>query len=355
MIEQLSALARETSSDRRRELLHAVTDLFLNNAAAPSREQGDLFGDIVRRVLEDVTVEARAELSNRVATVDVLPHDIAMRLATDDISVAEPMLRQSPVLSETDLISIAEDRGQEHLLAISVRDGLTSGVTDVLVRRGNTDVLRSVSTNESARFSQDGFRRLVDRAAADEVLRESLQRRRDLPAVEQQRLHDTMMEVIKVGIGDIADADRIAELTHGALTRIEQEMKVARSQRLEARFLSKDIKDGRITLSKAVSLLAESERQYDLAQILADLEGIAHTQIFRVLIAPEVSGLAVLAKSHSITPDAFAALVEMRRKRLKLTTEQARAEFNAYEQVDAQNAQRVMRFLKVRQSVGGLK
>lgn len=236
-----------------------------------------------------------------------------------------------------------------------MRDGLTTGVTDVLVRRGNNEVLRSVSTNESARFSPDGFRRLVDRAAADEVLRESLQRRRDLPAVEQQRLHETMMEVIKVGIGDLASADQIAELTSGALTRIEQEMKVARSQRLEARFLSKDIRDGKISLSKAVMLLAEGERQYDLAQIFAEVEGIDHMQVFRVLIAPEVSGLAVLAKSHGISADAFAALVEMRRKRLKLTSDQAKADLAAYAQVDAQNAQRVMRFLKVRQSVGGLK
>ena len=175
MLEKLADLAHETSSERRRELLTGVCDLFLT-AETPTREQGDLFGDIVRRVMEDVTTEARAEFAGRVARSDTMPLDVVRQLATDsEITVADPVLRHSSVLSESDLIEIAKQHGQGHLLAISNRTDLSEGITDVLVARGNTAVLRTVSSNETARFSLDGFRQLVDRAARDVTIRSGYQ------------------------------------------------------------------------------------------------------------------------------------------------------------------------------------
>jgi uncharacterized protein (DUF2336 family) len=353
VLDRLADLARETSSERRRELLNGVCDLFLA-AETPTREQGDLFGDIVRRVLEDVTTDARAEFSGRVAHSDTVPVDIVRQLATDsEITVAAPVLRHSTVLSEDDLIEIASQHGQGHLLAISNRANLPEGVTDVLVARGDTSVLRTVTNNTTARFSLDGFRQLVDKAARDEVIRSALQRRTDMPQAEQARLADTVRKLIAEGLQGVgAGAEAIDRVSREAMKRIDQEVRVARRQRLEARVLTQDIKDGKLTLSEAVTMLADADRQYDLAQVFSDMDGVAPAQVFRVLISPDASGLSVLCKSHEIDAMAFSALTQMRRRKIKITHEQARAELTAYTSLPVANAQRAMRFLKVRQAAG---
>lgn len=353
MLDKLADLAHEASSERRRELLNGVCDLFLT-AEAPTREQGDLFGDIVRRVLEDVTTEARAEFAGRVAHSNTMPHDVVRQLATDsEITVAEPVLRHSSALSEADLIEIAKQHGQGHLLAISNRADLTEGVTDVLVARGDTAVLRTVSSNETARFSMDGFRQLVDKAARDEVIRSALQRRADVPQAEQNRLAETVRQLVSQGLDGVGAANAVIDrVSREAMIRIDQEVRVARRQRLEARVLTQDIKDGKLTLSEAVTMLADADRQYDLAQVFSELDNVAPAQIFRVLIAPDASGLSVLCKAHEIDGIAFSALTQMRRRKIKITHEQMRKEISAYTDLPVASARRAMRFLKVRQAAG---
>ena len=78
------------------------------------------------------------------------------RLAKDDdIAVAGPVLAQSPRLAEADLVDIARTKSQAHLLAISGRAGIGEAVTDVLVRRGDREVVRSVADNQPAQLSEE--------------------------------------------------------------------------------------------------------------------------------------------------------------------------------------------------------
>ena len=103
-------------------------------------------------------------------------------------------------LAETDLVEIAETKSQAHLLAISGRSGIAETVTNVLVRRGDREVARSVAENRSALLSDASFTVLVARSDGDDVLAERVGQRPDIPpplfralllkatAVVQQRL-----------------------------------------------------------------------------------------------------------------------------------------------------------------------
>ncbi|MFX7663266.1 DUF2336 domain-containing protein, partial [Acinetobacter baumannii] len=82
------------------------------------------------------------------------PRHLVGRLAREDeIAIAGPLLRQSPVIDESALVEIAREKGQQHLLAMAERPTLSTGVTDVLVRRGDRDVVRVTATNAGAAFS----------------------------------------------------------------------------------------------------------------------------------------------------------------------------------------------------------
>ena len=121
-------------------------------------------------------------MSRRLAPIANAPIEILRRLANDeDIAVAAPVLTQSPRLQEKDLVDIARNKGQAHLAALSERNPLMPAVTDILVQRGDRDVVQKVADNPGARLSEAGYSSLVRRAQNDGDLAASVAHRADIP------------------------------------------------------------------------------------------------------------------------------------------------------------------------------
>src|ERR1043165_517392 len=138
-----TALAHGTVA-RRGETLRRVTDLFLNGAVDYSDEQIALFDDVFQCLMRHIEASARALLANRLAAIGNAPPLTIRTLAFDDlIEVAAPVLSYSERLDDDALIEAARNKSQAHLMAISGRKSLSGAVTDVLILRGNDDVLQS--------------------------------------------------------------------------------------------------------------------------------------------------------------------------------------------------------------------
>ena len=113
----------------------------------------DLFDDVFGRLIEEIETKARAELSSHLAPVRNAPVKVLRTLANDDdISVAGPVLTQSPRLADADLVDVANTKGQAHLQAISQRPAIGEAVTDVLVRRGDRAVAHASPTIAAPAF-----------------------------------------------------------------------------------------------------------------------------------------------------------------------------------------------------------
>src|SRR5262249_33644305 len=159
-----------------------VTDLTLHDGARLPNGKVKEFEDVLCSLTARVEPRARAELARRLAPVDYAPFEVIQHLAFDDeIEVAADVLTNSSRLATDTLVKIASTKGQDHLLAISGRANLTAGVTDVIVDRGETQVVRRLANNPSARFSEAGFTGMVTRAERDDELTEILGLRIDLP------------------------------------------------------------------------------------------------------------------------------------------------------------------------------
>lgn len=170
------------SADRQADILRRVTDLFLASASQYSDEQIDLFDSVILRLADKIETKVRAELANRLAPAANAPTTIIRKLAYDEaIEVAGPILTQSTRLTDDDLLTIAKDSRQDRLLAISKRAVISENIGDVLVTRGNRDVVLSVSQNAGASFSDTGYGTLVDRSIDDEVLAICVGMRKDIP------------------------------------------------------------------------------------------------------------------------------------------------------------------------------
>jgi uncharacterized protein (DUF2336 family) len=182
LISELEDAVHSQSADKRVATLRRVTDLFLGEADRLNDEQISLFDDVLAKLTQRIETKALAELSSRLAPIQSAPTEIIRRLAEDDeISVAGPVLAESPRLTSSDLIAIAKTKGQGHLLAISGRRQLEETVTDVLLARGNHEVTSRLATNSGACFSEEGFEILVKAGETDATLAEKIGLRLDLP------------------------------------------------------------------------------------------------------------------------------------------------------------------------------
>lgn len=65
-------------------------------------------------------------------------------------------------------------KGQPHLLAISKRSSLSESLTDVLVNRGDTEVISALAENAGARLSEKAYIDLIEKSETDETLLEKL-------------------------------------------------------------------------------------------------------------------------------------------------------------------------------------
>jgi uncharacterized protein (DUF2336 family) len=197
LIAEIESAFASGSAEKQVHILRQVTDLFLAGASSYSAAQIDLFDGVILRLAEKIETKARAELANRLAPVENAPPTTVRRLARDEsIDVAAPILTQSCRLTDEDLLEIATDKGQDRLLAISKRAVLSEKVGDVLVARGDREVVLSVTRNQGARFSNASFGRLVDKSIDDEVLAICVGMRKDIPGEHFHMLIAKASEVV---------------------------------------------------------------------------------------------------------------------------------------------------------------
>lgn len=337
MLPSLNRMPSDMSSDSRRQLLNAVTDLFLLDHD-PSELAKEHYGEIAVHSLSRLENGDRRDYADHVAAVPSLPREVAMTLAGDaDADVARLVLKLSPVLTDTDLAAIAVSQSQRHMVAIAERARLSESVTDILVERGGSDVLQTVSSNEGAQFSDKGFDRLLSRGGDDVVVTGALARRSDLTPNRAER-------VLRI-VEQMADAPAVP---NSQITAGQSLARVARQQRLEVKLLLADLTAQTRQLDDVLIMLADEDRAYHLAQVLAQACDITAEQALRVLMQKDARGIGVTCKSLGVGAEAFRAILTLRSRRLYFSAQDLDDALEAYAKLDVAMADRTLRFLKVR-------
>ncbi|MGH9808441.1 MAG: DUF2336 domain-containing protein, partial [Terriglobia bacterium] len=159
LIDELENALASGNESHREEMLSRMTDLFISGASRYSADQVGVFDEIIGKLAATIEAKARAKLATRLAPIANAPAGVIHQLAfDDDIQVARPVLGLSEQLADSDLVASANTKSQQHLAAISGRKALSEEVTDVLVTRGDKDVVHTVTKNAGARFSYAGYR-----------------------------------------------------------------------------------------------------------------------------------------------------------------------------------------------------
>ena len=110
-------------------------------------------------------------------------------------------------------------KGQGHLLAMAERPTLSTDLTEIIVARGDRDVVRRAAGNAGAAFSENSYSALIKRAGQDGVLTIRLGQRDDLSPAQLKDLLSGSIDVIRRRLFQVVKPERQAAIKQ-AMTEI---------------------------------------------------------------------------------------------------------------------------------------
>jgi uncharacterized protein (DUF2336 family) len=163
-----AALARD-ADERVRTLLARKLGLLVPTLSAGARtrlRQQTL--DTLTALAEDEAVRVRAAIADAVKELPDAPRGIILRLARDpDVTVYEPVIRFSPLLTSDDLVSlVAAAPASGTCVAVARRVAIDIAVSDAVASGGTDDAVLALLMNGSAQIKEATLDALVDRSAA---------------------------------------------------------------------------------------------------------------------------------------------------------------------------------------------
>lgn len=346
IIDELEEAVSSGSSEKRVNTLRRVTDLFLHNGQRLSDDQVRVFDDVLCHLVTRVETWLKAELSGRLASHRCAPSGVIERLAWDDeIAVAGTVLTESNRLTTNVLVDIAKTMGQDHLLAISGRQNLPEAVTDVIVDRGESRVIRKLADNTSARFSESGFKGMVAHAETDDELTEVLGLRTDLPLKFLRDLLLRATEAVRARLTSIAPAELQEEIKR-VLKTLAKKAEGEHSQTRDfsrAEAVARRMKGLNELKDAAITRFAETKKIDEVAASLALLNNSVPTDMMARLLEGHRTDLILIpCKSAGLGWTTVQAILCNRTHRIAEAT--LATAMKDYGKLTAQTAERALRF-----------
>jgi uncharacterized protein (DUF2336 family) len=353
LLDELQTTLAHGTVARRVETLRRVTDLFLNGAVDYSDEQIGLFDDVFQCLMHHIETSAKALLANRLAPIDTAPPLTIRALAFDDlIEVAAPVLSRSERLDDDALIETAHSKSQAHLMAISTRRVLSGAVTDVLVMRGDDEVIHSTVNNPGAEFSERGYTLLINRAEGDDNLATCIGLRPTIPRHLYLKLIAKASATVRARLeaanprqaADVPTAVREAtRFARSAPSAITQDTAIAHA------LVRSLYEDGRLD-EQQVAAFAEAGKFDEANAAIAALANVSVSIAEDMMVESRAEGIMILAKISGMSWSTVKAILKMRDDLSGADRTDRGASKAIYERLRPSTAQQVLRFHRMQQT-----
>jgi uncharacterized protein (DUF2336 family) len=310
----LDKIVKRGDPKRLAAVSRSIADLFVQGSAGFQPSHVELFDHLLTGIVPQTEMAVRADVAERLSAIANAPPMLIGKLAREDnISIAGPVLRRSPVLDEQALVEIARMKSQDHLLAMTERPKLSPGLTDVMVQRGERDVIRRAAANAGASFSPIGYSALVKRAAKDGMLTITVGKRNDLPDRLLKELLAGSVDVVRRRLFDLAEPGRQAAVAK-AMSEISSKPEHPQKQRDFApaqRTILLMYHAGELDEAALVGF-AKSYRYSESVAALSAMSGVPIAAVDRLMSGDRHDPILILAKAIGLEWSTVRALVLLR-------------------------------------------
>jgi uncharacterized protein (DUF2336 family) len=351
LIDEIQNTTVSGLTKRQLRALTRITDLFVAGSGRHSKQQIELFDEVFKTLVAVIELETRTKLSLHLAAAPDAPAALVRAFAADDaIAVAGPVLAESTALSDSDLVVNARTQGQGHLHAIAKRRTISEVITDILIERGEPNVVHTVAQNAGARFSDGSFRELVARAGDDAQLALHVGMRHDIPRHHFLKLLETASASVSARI--VAANPRLADAVQDAVTEviddINQEIRKLSPDHARAKSRMKRLQNWH-ELSEGNVHAAARAQNFEQAAVALSVLACCPIEIAERAILNENPGVVqVIAKAAGCSWATVKAILLMTAADRRMSEKDLNRARDDYERLEAQTAKRVLEFYEAR-------
>jgi uncharacterized protein (DUF2336 family) len=287
-------LTKDGSEDVRVALANKITALVPGLPPAAFDKVQELTLEVLRQLAKDQALKVRAVLADALQSVNNVPADIISTLARDvELRVAEPVLKNSPLLSDDDLLAIIKAGPiAGAIAAIAKRPLLGESISQAISSTADSEAIAALLANGGAQIREDVLDELCVRAPSQPSWHEPLVHRPRLPLAAIKRLAqfvaNHLLEALKAQpLIDEVTAQEVAALVR---SRIDEDAPgddpVAQVKAMAA--------VGKLDEAALTSALESGQRRFVVAA-LAQLAGTDIATVSRIMAAHSAKGVTALA------------------------------------------------------------
>lgn len=191
-------IRRLIKSDDENERAAAAHKLCRGMERIPLDDAGRAAAEKILRLLaQDAAELVRRALAVTLKASDLIPRDVARRLAGDVDSIALPIIGCSPAFHDEDLIEIVRSGSAARQAAVAMRSRVSRDVAEAVVEHGGREAVRVLASNDNADLSETALGRAVDRFGDDGEVISALAYRQVLPLHVVERLIERAADAVR--------------------------------------------------------------------------------------------------------------------------------------------------------------
>jgi hypothetical protein len=248
---------------------------------------------------------------------DIAPASQAPDIAGDAVAkVDRRALARDPIADQNNPITLARRASQDELLQIAALPNLPEALSNVLISRGNREVLERVLRNPSAVIARSSLTTLAELAPSDRLIKNALSERFDMPEAIVDRVLPFLPKMQKARLllcGLPFDETHCSQ----SLRDADEEANMAASSgqplvTMTTCFQMLDQDQGKI--SEIVALMAKETRIAELAAVAAYRLDISPTAAFNALSGRLDHAAVIILRALDCDMAAVDQAMQMRRR-----------------------------------------
>ncbi|MEQ1619717.1 MAG: DUF2336 domain-containing protein [Terricaulis sp.] len=262
---------------------------------------------ILSIMAQDAAVLVRRSLAVALKNSPNLPRELANKLAQDIDTIALPVIMNSPVLTDSDLVAIVRACPPSKQVAVASRETLSTTVTGAVASYAVSEAVERALANDNAKFDADGLGAALDRFSGVSGVTAAMVHRNELPVSVTEKLVSMVSgELFDHLVNNHELPPQIAiDLALGARERATIDIvEQAGRQRDLGRFVQQLNLNGRLTPSLLMRGLCLGHMEF-VEHAMAELAGMAHQRIWLLLHDGGPLGLKAAFDRSGLPPRLF--------------------------------------------------
>ena len=264
---------------------------------------------ILAIMADDAAILVRRALAVALKNSPKLPHEIATKLARDVETIALPIILNSPMLTDADLVEIVRTCPPSKQVAVASRAHLSVVVTNAIAEHAVPEAVQRAIANDNAQFDENGLETVLDRFAGVSAITSAMVHRGELPLNITEKLVSLVAgEAFDYLVNNHELPPQIAiDLAMGARERVAIDIvEQAARQKDIARFVQQLNLNGRLSPSLLMRGLCLGHIEF-VEHAMAELAGMAHQRMWLMIHDSGPLGLKSAFERTGLPPRLFSS------------------------------------------------